>query len=361
MAPYFTEHFGNASSKTHVFGWRAEEAVNLARERVAALVGGAAREILWTSGTTESNNLALLGAALANRERGDHVISCATEHRSVLEVVRALETKGFRTTVLPVDGNGQVDPESVRGAITDKTVLISIMAANHEIGTLQPTAEIGKIAKEKGVIFHVDAAQACGKIPIDVQAMGIDLLSMSAHKVYGPKGVGALWIRARDPHIRIEPLFYGGGQERGLRPGTLAVPVIVGMGRAFEIAGEEMEQEAGRLAGLRERLKKALMEQVPKAILNGHPAERLPGNLNVSFLGHRSDALIPRIRDVAVSSGSACASESPEPSYVIRALGGPPERALSSLRFGIGRFNTERDIDFAIERVVEAVTSDSPG
>jgi cysteine desulfurase len=355
MLPFLTEHFGNPASKTHAFGWRAEEAVEMARERVARLIRADPKEIVWTSGTTESNNLALTGAALANREKGDHIVSCATEHRSVLEVLRALEAKGFRTTVLPVDGNGRVDPDDVRRAVTDKTILISIMAANHEIGTIHPLVEIGKIAKEKGVLFHVDAAQACGKIPVDVNAMGIDLLSMSAHKVYGPKGVGALWVRAREPHVRIEPLFYGGGQQKGLRPGTLPVPSIAGMGRSFEIAAEEMESESEKLVSLRERLRRGLMEQVPGVILNGHPAERLPGNLNLSFPGHRSDALIPKIRDVAVSSGSACASETAEPSYVIRALGGPPERALSSLRFGLGRFTTEEEIDFAVERVADAV------
>ncbi|HSA59240.1 MAG TPA: aminotransferase class V-fold PLP-dependent enzyme [bacterium] len=360
MVPFLTEHFGNPSSKTHAFGWRAEEVVTLAREQVARLIHAEAREVIWTSGTTESNNWALRGVAMAHQKRGNHIITAATEHRSVLEVVRALENLGFQPTVLPVDGNGIVDPGQVRQAITGKTILISIMAANHEIGTIHPVAAIGEIAKEKGVLFHVDAAQACGKIPVDVEAMGIDLLSMSAHKVYGPKGVGALWIRAREPHVRIEPLFYGGGQERGLRPGTLAVPAIVGMGRAFEIAGMEMESESKRLVLLREHLRKGLMDRIPNVILNGHPTDRLPGNLNLSFLGRRSDALIPKIRDVAVSSGSACASsETAKPSYVIEALGGPSERALSSLRFGLGRSTTEEEIDFAIERVVEAVRAPS--
>lgn len=354
MRPYFTEHFGNASSKTHAYGWRAEEAVSLARNQVAKLINADPRDVVWTSGTTESNNLAIQGVAAAMRAKGDHLITCATEHRSVLEVMKALEPQGFKITVLRVDGNGLVDPEDVRAAITDKTILISIMAANHEMGTIHPTDEIGKIAKEKGVYFHVDAAQACGKIPIDVKAMGIDLLSMSAHKVYGPKGTGALWIRSREPHVRLRPLFQGGGQESERRPGTLAVPNIVGMGKAFEIAGEVMASEAVRLKSLRDRLKSGLMEQIPRVQLNGHPIERLPGNLNLSFLGQRSDALIPKIRDVALSSGSACASESSEPSYVLRALGGQKERAVSSLRFGIGRFNTIEEIDFAVEQVVNA-------
>ncbi|HEX5037745.1 MAG TPA: aminotransferase class V-fold PLP-dependent enzyme [bacterium] len=354
MTPFFTEHFGNPSSKTHAFGWKAEEAVTVARGQVAKLINADPRDVVWTSGTTESNNLAIQGVAAALRDKGDHLITCATEHRSVLEVMKALEPAGFKITVLKVDGNGLVDPDDVRAAITDRTILVSIMAANHEIGTIHPTAEIGKIAKEKGVYFHVDAAQACGKIPVDVKAMGIDLLSMSAHKVYGPKGVGALWIRSREPHVRLQPLFQGGGQESERRPGTLAVPNIVGMGKAFEIAGELMAAEAARLTRLRERLKTGVMEQVPGVQLNGDPTRRLPGNLNLSFLGQRSDALIPKIRDVALSSGSACASETAEPSYVLRALGGQKERAVSSLRFGIGRFNTEEDIDLAIERVVEA-------
>jgi cysteine desulfurase len=355
MMPFLTEHFGNPSSKTHAFGWRAEEAVAAARAQVARLINADPRDVVWTSGTTESNNLAIQGVVAVLRGKGDHLITAATEHRSVLEVMKALEPLGLRITVLKVDGNGCVDPDDVRAAITEKTILISLMAANHEIGTIHPTAEIGKIAKEKGVYFHVDAAQACGKIPIDVKTMGIDLLSMSAHKVYGPKGIGSLWIRSREPHVRLAPLFQGGGQEGERRPGTLAVSNIAGMGRAFEIAGELMADEAARLTRLRERLKTGLMEQVPGMQLNGHPTQRLPGNLNVSFLGQRSDALIPKIRDVALSSGSACASETAEPSYVLRALGGQKERAISSLRFGIGRFNTEEDIDFAIERVVEAV------
>jgi cysteine desulfurase len=356
MRPFFSEHFGNAASKTHVFGWRAEEAVNVARAQVAVLLRAAdPKEIVWTSGTTESINLALIGASDANRSKGDHIVSCVTEHRAALDTLRFLETRGFRVTLLPVDASGRVDPSDVDRAIEDKTILLSFMAANNEIGTLHPIAEIGRIAKEKGVLFHVDAAQACGKIPMDVQTMGIDLLSASAHKAYGPKGIGVLYIRSRHPHVRIEPILHGGGQERGLRPGTLAVPNIVGMGRAFEIAEAERVTESARLLGLRERLKKGLMERVPKAILNGHPTERLAGNLNLSFLGLRSDALIPRVRDVALSSGSACASfETAEPSYVIRALGGPEGRALSSIRFGIGRFNTEEEIDFAIEQIAEA-------
>ncbi len=304
----------------------------------------------------------MVGVARAYASKGRHFITSVIEHRSVLDTVRALEKDGARVTILPVDGEGLVDPEDVRKSLAQDTILISIMGANNEIGTIQPgivTGEIGRIAKEAGVLFHVDGAQICGKVSVDVEKMGIDLLSLSAHKVYGSKGIGALYVRERNPKVRLEPLFHGGGQERGLRPGTLAVPNIVGMGRALEIAGLEMETEAQRLTGLREKLKKGLMESLDEIVLNGHPTRRLPGNLNVSFLGLRSDALIPRIRDVALSSGSACASsesgETAEPSYVIRALGGDADRALSSIRFGIGRFNTEEEIDSVIEQVSAAV------
>lgn len=357
MIPYLTDDFGNASSATHVFGWRAEAAVNQAREQVARLIGAAdPKEIVWTSGTTESNNLALSGVTQAYSARGNHLITCVTEHRAVLDTAKHLERQGMRVTYLPVDSEGLVDPDDVRKAITDKTILISLMLGNNEIGSIHPIAKIGEVAKKKGILFHVDAAQACGKIPVDVQAMGIDLLSMSAHKVYGPKGVGALYVRERNPHVRLEPLLYGGGQERGIRPGTLAVQNIVGMGRAFEIAGQEMVLEAERLKGLRDRLYQGLQREIEGVQINGHPTCRLPGNLNVSFLGVRADALIPRVRDVALSSGSACASSgTAEPSYVIRALGGNEDRGPSSIRFGIGRFNTEEEIDHVISQVSAAV------
>jgi len=365
MMPYLTTDFGNASSATHAYGWKAEAAVELARKQVAALIGSKdPKEVIWTSGTTESDNLALIGVARADTSKGHHIITCVTEHRSVLDTARYLEGHGGRVTYLSVDADGLVNPDDVRKAIAKDTILISIMAANNEIGVIQPIGEIGRIAKEAGILFHVDAAQACGKIPMDVEAMGIDLLAMSAHKVYGPKGAGALYVRERNPKVRLEPLFHGGGQERGLRPGTLAVPNIVGMGKAFEIAGGEMEDEAERLFKLRQRLHEGLMKAlsgrggVTPPLLNGHATKRLPGNLSLSFLGVRSDALIPQIRDVALSSGSACASlETAEPSYVIRALGGDSERALSSIRFGIGRFNTEEEIDFTIQKVAVAVQS----
>ena len=358
MIPYLTQDFGNASSGTHVFGWKAAEAVNIARERVAALLHATdPKEIVWTSGTTESDNLALSGVMHSYKNRGDHLITCVTEHRAVLDTAKNLESQGLRVTYLPVDQDGLVDPDDVRKSITDKTILISLMLGNNEIGTIHPIAEIGKIAKERSVLFHVDAAQACGKIPVDVKEMGIDLLSMSAHKVYGPKGIGALYVRERDPHVRLTPLLFGGGQERGIRPGTLAVQNIVGMGRAFEIAGQEMAVERERLKGLRDRLYQGLQGKIKGIQLNGHPTLRLPGNLNLSFPGVRADALIPKIRDVALSSGSACSSASAEPSYVIRALGGDEVRASSSIRFGIGRFNTEEEIDYVIKQVAVAVSS----
>ncbi len=361
MSPFWTDDFGNASSATHAFGWRAAEAVEQARRQVSRLIAAVdPKEVIWTSGTTESDNLALVGIAQALRAQGDHIITCVTEHRAVLDTAAYLERHGIRVTYLPVDSEGLIDPDDVRKALTDKTILISLMAANNEIGVLQPailSGDIGKIAKERGAYFHVDAAQACGKVPIDVAAMGIDLLSMSAHKVYGPKGIGALYVRNRNPHVRLQPLFHGGGQERGLRPGTLAVPLIVGMGCAFEIASQEMREEGIRLKGLRERLFQGLSLKLDGVVLNGHATHRLPGNLNLSFLGVRSDALIGRVRDVALSSGSACASsETPEGSYVIRSLGGSEDRASSSIRFGIGRFNTEEEIDYVVSEIAAAVT-----
>lgn len=356
MKPYFCEIFGNPASGTHSFGWQAEEAVRRARGQVAQLIHADSKEILWTSGTTESINLALIGVMNAYREKGDHLITCVTEHKAVLDTADFLETKGFRVTRLLVDREGLVNPDTIKREITKKTVLVSLIAAHNEIGTIHPVTEVGRLAKEKEVLFHVDGAQACGKMPIDVEKMGIDLLSMSAHKVYGPKGIGALYLRARRPHVQLVPLIHGGGQERGLRAGTLAVPNIVGMGKAFEIAGQEMEGESARVGKLRERLRRTLMDKLEEVFLNGHPTERLSGNLNLSFSGTRASDLMMRIRDIAVSSGSACTSGSLEPSYVIRALGFDEKRAHASLRFGLGRFTTEEEIDYAIEKTVEAVT-----
>jgi cysteine desulfurase len=354
MLPYFTEEYGNAASRTHVYGWKAEEAVTRARIQVAKAIHADPKEILFTSGATESNNLAILGAFAAGRERGDHVITGATEHPAVLDVVRALEARGARVTVLPVDRHGRVDADGVRRAIGDRTILVSLMAANNEVGTLHPVAEIGAVCKERGILFHTDAAQAVGKIPVDVRAMGIDLMSISGHKVYGPKGIGALYVRRKDPRVVIDPILHGGGHERGLRPGTLNVPGVVGLGAALEIARAEMPREAARLGALRDRLQEEILRRVSDVEINGHPVERLPHNLNVSFAYVEGEAMLMALSGVAVSSGSACTSEKREPSHVLRAMGRSDTEAQTSIRFGLGRFNTREEIDAVIELVVEA-------
>ncbi len=359
MRPYEEDRFGNPGSP-HRYGWEAEAAVAVAREQVARVIGAKPSEMIWTSGTTESNNLALIGAARAAKRSGnprDTLLVSAIEHRSVLEAASALGREGFQIVSIPVDSSGRVDPEDIKARLTDRILLVSVMAANNEVGTIQPTTEIGRLCKSHGVLFHVDAAQACGKIPVDVEAMGIDLLSTSAHKVYGPKGIGILFVRSRNPHVSLEPLFYGGGQEKGLRPGTLPVPLIVGMGSAFEMAQKEMEEEGKRLLTLRRRLLDGLQKQVKSLEVNGTLGHRLSGNLNVSFGGVRSDALLAKLKNVAVSSGSACASESKEPSYVIRAMGLGDERAMTSIRFGMGRFNTLAEIDAAIREIIEVMRS----
>jgi cysteine desulfurase len=356
MMPYFTEKFGNAASRNHSFGWEAEEAVDRARGQIASLVNGKAKEIIFTSGATESDNLAIKGVVEFYKEKGSHVITCVTEHKAVLDSCRTLERQGRATvTCLPVDKYGMVDPEDVRKAITDKTVLITIMYANNEIGTIHPVREIARIAKEKGVIFHCDAVQAVGKIPVDVERDGIDLMSVSAHKIYGPKGVGALWVRSKNPRVRLTPIIDGGGHERGMRSGTLNVPGIVGFGMACELAQDEMAVEAKQLSDLRDRLHAGISERLDEVYLNGHPTERLPGNLNVSFAYVEGESLLMGINDVAVSSGSACTSATLEPSYVIRALGTNEELAHSSIRFGLGRFNTAEEVDYVSERVVKEV------
>lgn len=372
MRPYFCEIFGNPASTTHAFGWQAEEAVKLAREQVARLIHADPKEILWTSGTTESINLALIGVAKQYQEKGRHIIASPIEHRAVLETLKYLAGLGFEVSYVPVDRYGGVDPDDVKKMIRDDTILITLMGANNEIGAILPIAEIGRIAKEKGVFFHVDAAQICGKIPVDVQEMGIDLLSMSAHKVYGPKGIGALYIRSRNPHVRLAPLIHGGSHQQGLRAGTLPVPQIVGMGKAFEIAEQEMESEAKRLVQLRERLWDGLRgaQHPPKADqplagaaplhINGHPTERLPGNLNVSFPGIKATDLMMKVRDIALSSGSACTSGSMEPSYVLKAIGLSDELAMGSIRFGLGRFTTEEEIDYTIKKIREAIATIPP-
>lgn len=363
MLPYFSEHYGNASSRHYSFGREAEQAVERARQQVADLLGASPREIVFTSGATESNNLALKGVLARCRGSSAHLITCVTEHHAVLDTARRLEQQGVRVTYLPVDARGQVEPEQVEQAIRDDTVLVSLMAANNEIGTIHPLSAIGAVCKARGVLFHTDAAQAVGKIPLNVEDMGIDLLSLSGHKMYGPKGIGALYVRRRQPTVRLEPLLDGGGHERGLRPGTLNVPGIVGLGWACEIAGREREAEAARLIRLRERLHQGLEQALEGVQLNGHPSERLPGNLNLSFAWVRGEALLMGLRGVAVSAGSACTSANPEPSYVLRALGVEDELAQASLRFGLGRFNTLEEVETVlteVTRVVRGLRSLSP-
>ncbi len=355
MLPYFTEHYGNAASRTHAFGWEAEAAVDQAREQIARLIGATPRDIVFTSGATESDNLALKGAAAMYRHQGRHLITAATEHHAVLDPARRLEREGFRVTFLAVDRHGQVCVEQVAEAITPETILVSIMAANNEIGTLQPIRAIGRLCKERGVLFHTDAAQAVGKLPLDVEDMGIDLMSLSAHKMYGPKGIGALYVRRREPRVRLEPMLDGGGHERGLRSGTLPVPLIVGFGKACELCQQEMESEARRLTELREQLRQGIQGRLEGVYLNGHPTERLPGNLNLSFEFIEGEALLMALRNVAVSSGSACTSASLEPSYVLRALGVGDDLARGSLRFGLGRFTTAAEVEEVAGDVVRAV------
>lgn len=356
MLPFFTEHYGNAGSRTHAFGWKAAEAVETARTQLAVLIGADPREIIFTSGATESNNLAIKGAAAMYRRQGNHLITAATEHKAVLDPCKRLERDGFRVTFLPVDSYGRVTPAQVAAACTDQTILVSIMAANNEIGTVQPLRDIGQVCKQRGILLHTDAAQAVGKMPLDVEALGIDLLSISGHKMYGPKGVGVLYVRRRNPHVRLEPLLDGGGHEKGLRSGTLPVPLLVGLGQACVLCQDEMAAEAGRLAGLRDRLLQGLRQGLNEIYLNGHPTERLPGNLNVSFAHVHGEALLMALKNVAVSSGSACTSASVEPSYVLRAVGLADELAHSSIRFGLGRFNTAAEVDYVVTEVTRVVT-----
>jgi cysteine desulfurase len=356
MLPYFTEKFGNAASRNHSFGWEAEEAVDKARGQIAGLIHAQSKEIIFSSGATESDNLAIKGVLEFYKEKGTHIITCVTEHKAILDSCRAFERSGKATvTYLPVDKYGMIDPEAVRKAITDKTVLITLMYANNEVGTIHPIAEIGKIAKEKGIVFHSDATQAVGKIPVDVEKDGIDLMSMSGHKIYGPKGIGAIYMRSKGPRVRLTPQMDGGGHERGMRSGTLNVTGIIGLGKACEIAGGEMSEENRRLRELRDKLQAGIFERLDEVYLNGHPTERLPGNLNVSFAYVEGESLLMGISDIAVSSGSACTSATLEPSYVIRALGTDEELAHSSIRFGLGRFNTEEEVDYVTDRVSREV------
>jgi cysteine desulfurase len=368
MLPYFNDVFGNAASRSHGFGWDAEKAVDAAREEIARLINAKGKEIVFTSGATESDNLAIKGVVEFYRDKGDHVITATTEHKAVLDTCKALERKGqARVTYLPVDRYGMVDPDDVRRAITDKTVLVSIMFANNEVGTINPIGEIGRITREKGVLFHSDATQGVGKLPVDVEAMNIDLLSLSAHKMYGPKGIGGLYVRARNPRVRLTPMMDGGGHERGFRSGTLNVAGIVGLGKACELSRTGMADEAQRVLGLRERLREKLFEELDEIFLNGHPQHRLPGNLNVSFAyvegesllmglnGSTNPIVVGESAPIAVSSGSACTSATLEPSYVLKALGVGDELAHTSIRFGLGRFNTVEEIDYVAARVVKEV------
>jgi cysteine desulfurase len=371
MIPYFTRVFGNPASRGHVFGWEAEAAVDAARDQVARAMNASAKEIVFTSGATESDNLAILGVARLFREKGGHVITAPTEHSAVLDSCGELEREGFAVTYLKPETTGEIPPERVREAITEKTVLVSLMVANNEIGTIQRIAEIGAVCREKGVFFHTDAVQGFGKIPFDVEAMNVDLAAISAHKIYGPKGVGALYVRSRNPRVRLEPIVFGGGHERGMRSGTLNVPGIVGLGKAAELAVEELPAEAPRLRRLRARLHDAIVTRVTDVTLNGAPLpaigadgslapgaleRRLPGNLNLSFAGVEGEALLVSMKDVAVSSGSACTSASLEPSHVLTAIGVPPELAHSSIRFGVGRWTTEEEVDYAADSAVAAVS-----
>jgi len=356
MMPYLTEKFGNAASKSHVFGWEAEAAVEKARGQIARLLKASPEEMIFTSGATESNNIALSGVFEARSDKKDHLVTCVTEHKAVLDVCRTLEKKGARVTYLPVDQAGRINLSDLKKALTPKTLLVSLMAVNNEIGTLHPLAEIGRMTREHGVLFHTDAAQGFGKIIIDVESMQIDLLSASAHKLYGPKGVGALYLRRKGPPVKIAPIFQGGGHERGLRSGTLNVPAIVGMGKAVELAGELMESENRRVSKLRDRLYEKIKKGLGEAPLNGPPLhERLGQNLNLSFDGVRAEALMMAMKEVAFSSGSACTSASPHPSHVIKALGSSDEEVRDSIRFGLGRFNTEEEVDYVAEKVVENV------
>jgi len=355
MLPYFTQTFGNAASRSHSFGWEAEKAVDEARGQIAALMNADPKEIIFTSGATESDNLALKGVAEMYREKGNHIITSVVEHKAILDSAKRLEKWGFEVTYLPVDDTGMVRPEAVAEAITDKTILCSIMFANNEIGTVNPIGEIGALCRSRGVLFHCDAVQGFGKVPFDVQAMNVDLASVTSHKIYGPKGVGALYVRRRNPRVRLAAQMDGGGHERGMRSGTLNVPGIVGFGKACEIARLEMNQEGQRLTAMRERMKSRIMGELEEVYLNGHPDQRLPGNLNLSFAYVEGESLLMGLKDVALSSGSACTSASLEPSYVLKALGVGDDLAHSSIRYGLGRFNTDEEADFVAQLTIDTV------
>ncbi len=355
MLPFFREHFGNAASRNHAFGWVAEEAVEKARKQIASLINANAKEIVFTSGATESNNLAIKGVAEMYAEKGNHIITAATEHKAVLDTCKRLEKRGCRVTYLPVRADGLIDLDQLRDSITDKTILVSIMYGNNEIGTVQDIRTIGQICHEKGVLFHTDATQAVGKIPVDVIADNIDLLSCTAHKMYGPKGVGALYVRRKNPRVQLTAQMDGGGHERGMRSGTLNVPGIVGFGKAAELCQQLMPEEMPRIRAMRDRLKDSILQQLDEVYINGTMERRLPHNLNMSFAYVEGESLLMGINDIAVSSGSACTSATLEPSYVLKALGAGDDLAHSSIRFGLGRFTTDEEIDYAIGKVVEVV------
>jgi cysteine desulfurase len=355
MKPYFTEIFGNAASRNHSFGWEAEEAVEKSRKQIAGLIGATAKEIVFTSGATESNNLAIKGVAEMYAEKGNHIITAATEHKAILDTCKRLEKHGVRVTYLPVQQNGLVDLDQLQAAITDKTILISIMYANNEIGVIQPIAELGKIAKARGVLLHTDATQAVGKVPVNVIKDNVDLMSLSGHKMYGPKGVGALYVRRKSPRVQITAQMDGGGHERGMRSGTLNVPGIVGLGEACALCQADMAEESNRMAFLRDKLKDKLQSELDETYINGTMEHRLPNNLNISFAYVEGESLLMGINDIAVSSGSACTSATLEPSYVLKALGAGDDLAHSSIRFGLGRFNTEEEVDYVARKVIDVV------
>ena len=355
MVPYLADHFGNAASRNHTFGWTAEEAVEKAREQIASLIGASAKEIVLTSGATESDNMALKGAVEFYASKGKHIITSPIEHKAIIDTARWLERQGCEITWLPVGTDGLVNPQDVEDAIRPDTILVSLMHGNNEIGVLNPMAEIGAICKKHGVLFHTDAAQTAGKVAIDVNAMGVDMLSISAHKMYGPKGIGALYVRRKSPRVRISPIMHGGGHERGMRSGTLPVHQIVGLGAAADICEKELASESAHTQGLRDRLLSKIVENVPEVLINGSMEHRMPNNLNISFTFIEGESLLMALRDVAVSSGSACTSASLEPSYVLRAIGVEDENAHSSIRFGIGRFNTEEEIDYVADLVIDSV------
>src|SRR5579872_5660533 len=355
MLPYFTTKFGNAASRNHSFGWEAEKAVDDARKKIADLIGATSKEILFTSGATESDNLAIKGVAEMYAEKGNHIITAATEHKAILDTCKKLEKHGYRVTYLPLKADGLVDLDMLRESITDKTILITIMYANNEIGVIQPVAEIGKLAHERGILFHTDGVQAVGKVPVNVIKDNIDLMSLSGHKMYGPKGVGALYVRRKAPRVQITAQMDGGGHERGMRSGTLNVPRIVGLGEACAICQAEMAEESKRMAYLRDKLKDKLQSELDETYINGTMEHRLPNNLNISFAYVEGESLLMGINDVAVSSGSACTSATLEPSYVLKALGAGDDLAHSSIRFGLGRFNTEEEVDYVANKVVDVV------